>query len=186
MTLFVCVDVFTIGLQVAGAALIGIAQSKTSDGEKPPISTESANKILLAGLSVQVSRKRAPYTTTRPSLMPFLIPSRKSLSFIIFLTLFLIFAWRASGSKSSAKPDKLLLVSTLAAALLIFLRTLFRLAESAAGALSDIGTNQTLFACLEALPVFLAVIIWAVIPLGWRLDKQKARLDAAGGLDLKG
>lgn len=54
---FASIDVVTTALQICGAALIGVSESKRADGEEPPISTESANNILLAGLAIQVSRE---------------------------------------------------------------------------------------------------------------------------------
>lgn len=52
---FASIDIVTTALQICGAALIGVSESKRADGEEPPISTESANNILLAGLAIQVS-----------------------------------------------------------------------------------------------------------------------------------
>lgn len=61
--------------------------------------------------------------------------------------------------------------------LLIFLRTLFRLAESAPGPTSRIASSQTLFACLESLPVMLAIVAWASVPVHARLTRQQERLE---------
>lgn len=52
---FASIDVVTTALQICGAALIGVSESRRADGKEPPISTESANNILLAGLAIQVS-----------------------------------------------------------------------------------------------------------------------------------
>lgn len=72
---------------------------------------------------------------------------------------------------------------------LILLRTLFRLAETAQGerlrfnanairGLTNLGffgtaaTSEVLFACLEYLPVILAVIIWSAFPPSSFVDPQ--------------
>lgn len=52
---FASIDVVTTALQICGAALIGVSESRRANGEESPISTESANNILLAGLAIQVS-----------------------------------------------------------------------------------------------------------------------------------
>jgi hypothetical protein len=41
---------------VAGAALIGVAESASTRGEESPVTPKQANDILLAGLACQVSR----------------------------------------------------------------------------------------------------------------------------------
>ena len=48
-------DVITIIIQIAGAALIGVTQSARADGRELSLTTDQANDILIAGLSVQVS-----------------------------------------------------------------------------------------------------------------------------------
>lgn len=50
-------DVATIAVQVCGAALVGIVYSKQARGESTPVTTETANNILRAGLAVQVSEE---------------------------------------------------------------------------------------------------------------------------------
>lgn len=47
-------DVITTLVQVAGAALIGTAESNLYQGKPTPITPEQANNILLAGLALQV------------------------------------------------------------------------------------------------------------------------------------
>jgi len=54
LAIFIVADVLTTALQVAGAALIGVAESQRADGQVPPLTPEQANRILLAGLCVQV------------------------------------------------------------------------------------------------------------------------------------
>ena len=119
------VDVITTGLQVAGAALIGVSESRRSTGQSAPLTTTQANDILLAGLAVQ------------------------SASFLIFLGLAAL-VWRRNkrhtvfndaeitGEKptqpvSGRIPSRYFFVLFLSS-LAIWLRTLFRLAETAEGA----------------------------------------------------
>lgn len=56
----------TTTLQIVGAALIGVSESKRADGEESPISTESANNILLAGLAIQVSKREGVSWASMP------------------------------------------------------------------------------------------------------------------------
>ena len=117
------VDVITTGLQVAGAALIGVSESRRSTGQSAPLTTTQANDILLAGLAVQ------------------------SASFLIFLGLAAL-VWRRNkrhtvfndaeitGEKPTQPgriPSRYFFVLFLSS-LAIWLRTLFRLAETAEGA----------------------------------------------------
>lgn len=47
----------------------------------------------------------------------------------------------------------------------IYVRTVFRLAEAASGVTSSLSLNQPLFVALETVPVFVAVLLWTVLPL---------------------
>lgn len=116
----------------------------------PPIEPETANDILLAGLCVQ------------------------SFTFLLFLAILLTFLWRTS--KMGKTPDLLLVLVITSSAVLIFLRTLFRLAESADGLLSNLMTNEALFGGLETVPVLLAIAIWSAVPLAWRLRQEQKQV----------
>ena len=73
----------------------------------------------------------------------------------------------------------MLLIIILVTSLLILLRTVFRLAETASGTLSDrlrpftntpglfsyASTHEYLFGILEYTPVIIAIAIWAIFPL---------------------
>jgi hypothetical protein len=52
---FIVIDSVTTVIQIVGAALIGVAESKDSRGEETKITSDQANNILLAGLALQVS-----------------------------------------------------------------------------------------------------------------------------------
>ncbi|PWN49448.1 hypothetical protein IE53DRAFT_369759 [Violaceomyces palustris] len=154
--IFVVMDVATIATQVAGAALFGVAQSDLADGNEPSVTPQQANNILLAGLAVQ------------------------NASFLIFLAIYHTFLYRlfksrvggvARSAGEEVGRDKLLHFAILSSSYLIFLRTLYRLAEAIEGIFSDISTNEDLFAGLETVPVLLAIAIWVVIPFGWRVLK---------------
>jgi hypothetical protein len=101
---------------------------------------------------------------------------RQSFSFLIYLILLFVFLARVY-SRSGPRPDSLLMGTLLLTSLLIFLRTLFRLAESAPGPTSGISSSQALFALLESLPVMLAIVAWASVPVHARLTRQRQRLE---------
>lgn len=52
--ILIVADVVTTIIQVAGAALIGVAESARFSNSTSRLSSESANNILLAGLAIQV------------------------------------------------------------------------------------------------------------------------------------
>ncbi|KAK9897460.1 hypothetical protein P389DRAFT_57386 [Cystobasidium minutum MCA 4210] len=168
---FATIDVVTTALQICGAALIGVSESKRADGEVPPISTESANNILLAGLAIQ------------------------NFSFLVFLSIFAVIVFRNSKIRSHGgtheKPfsagdgnngysgetigrdeagllDKLpksyIWVVTISS-LALFLRTLFRLAETADGVFGFASTSEAYFGVLEYAPVVVGIGLWAALPL---------------------
>jgi hypothetical protein len=166
---FVSFDVVCTIAQVGGAGGIGAA---TSNGRDP----SGANKAIIAGLAVQTA------------------------ALLVFLVLLARFAftspsWRlmgmplqhvASGGSYAAQnsayhllrvgrdniPSHIIIL--LVSAFLIFLRTVFRLAESAEGVYSEAATNEVLFALLDYLPVILAVILLA---LGHPGKYTKANID---------
>ncbi|KAK4050965.1 hypothetical protein OIV83_003094 [Microbotryomycetes sp. JL201] len=53
--IFIVFDVVTTIVQIAGAALVGVAESASvrNDGDGPNITSQEANRILMAGLAVQ-------------------------------------------------------------------------------------------------------------------------------------
>lgn len=116
------------------------------------VTTDQANDILIAGLSIQ------------------------SLSFLLFLCILAVFIYRSYKFKPTQeqpkKPDVYLLVVMATTALLVFLKTIFRLAESSDGVFSPLMTSEGLFGGLEAAPVMLAALLWVVCPLQWRLDRM--------------
>lgn len=143
--IFITCDVIATGVQVAGAALIGVASSNRKDATTP-------NNILLAGLAFQV--------------FAFFL-------FVVLLTVFLFRARHAIG-KIAAVTDKNEALSRngevkwsfiavlVVATLLIYLRTCFRLAETAEGLFGHLSTHEVFFGCLEFAPVVVAVYLFNI------------------------
>jgi hypothetical protein len=135
---FVTCDVISTGMQVAGAALIGHAESDRKDPTTP-------NNILLAGLAFQ------------------------SFAFLVFLIVFTVVVGslrRDRNLGSSLERKKTFLVALGVASLLIFLRIIFRLAETAQGVFGYLMVHEAFFGSLEFAPVILALLIMAVFHPG--------------------
>lgn len=133
IAVFVTADVVATVVQVAGAALIGVAESNRK-------SPTTANNILLAGLAFQV------------------------FSFLLFLTLlgiFIVNARKAAVSRGEGGMMRFT-AAVVGASLLVYLRTVFRLAETAEGIGGYAGSHEAFFGALEFAPVVLAVGV-----LGW-------------------
>ena len=106
---FIAADVVTTVIQIAGAALIGVSESSNVRGRgASKVSTKQANDILLAGLSIQTA------------------------SFLAFMVILSVVTWRANMTRPTTLPRRFtfLLIFT---SLLVMLRTVFRLAETAQG-----------------------------------------------------
>lgn len=127
LILFVVCDVIATIIQIAGAAMIGSAESKRKDPTTP-------NNILLAGLAFQV------------------------FTFFIFIILLSIFLWRAR--KVAVTTMMPFTLAFCAAVLLIYLRTCFRLAETAQGLMKTLSTHEVFFGCLEFAPVVIAILLF--------------------------
>ncbi|ORY89820.1 RTA1 like protein-domain-containing protein [Leucosporidium creatinivorum] len=150
VSIFIGADVVTTIIQITGAALIGVSESSSVRGRSPPkVTTKQANDILLAGLSVQ------------------------SASFLAFLIILSVVTFRANQTRPATLPRKLtfLLIFT---SLLVFLRTVFRLAETAQGVFGFASSNEILFALLEFLPVAVAVALWGAMSLDSILPPKAA------------
>lgn len=133
VAVFVSCDVVATIVQVAGAALIGVAESNRK-------SPTTANNILLAGLAFQV------------------------FTFLIFISLLGSFIYSArKGAVSRGESGMMqFTLAVVVATLLIYLRTIFRLAETAEGVGGYASRQEGLFGGLEFAPVVLAVGL-----LGW-------------------
>lgn len=93
----------------------------------------TANNILLAGLAFQV------------------------FSFAVFVLCFILFTFKAR--RALGKDLKVFSIAILVASLAVYLRTIFRLAETAEGLLEYLSTHEVFFGCLEFLPIVVAVYL---------------------------
>jgi hypothetical protein len=148
---FIVADVVTTGLQVAGAALIGVAES---NGKSPV----TANNILLAGLVVQ------------------------TFSFCCYFVVFGLFLREIVRDRSLklAKNFKIFVAALLLASLLILLRTVFRLAETAEGVFGNLMTHEAYFGALEFAPVVIASLILAAFHPGRLISTAKLATPGGG------
>jgi hypothetical protein len=122
--IFIVCDVVATIVQIAGAALVGVAYSNQDDPTTP-------NNILLAGLAFQV------------------------FSFAVFLVV--LFWTLVKARKSPASISRSFVVALVVATLAVYLRTCFRLAETAEGLLAALSSHEVYFGCLEFAPVIVAV-----------------------------
>ena len=124
---FITCDVVATIVQIAGAALVGVAYSNQKD-------PRTYNHILLAGLAFQV------------------------FSFAVFLV---VLAWTlAKARRSPASVDKGFIAALVVATLAVYLRTCFRLAETAEGLMQNLSTHEAFFGCLEFAPIVVAVFLF--------------------------
>ena len=133
IAIFVASDVGATITQVAGAAIIGNAESNSH-------SPTTGNNILLVGLTVQV------------------------VSFLLFLILLTVFLLRAHKATTSVGESGMMRFSAalVLSSLLVYLRTIFRLAETAGGVGGYASSHEAFFGTLEFAPIIVAVLL-----LGW-------------------
>lgn len=131
--IFVTSDVLATITQVTGAALIGTAESNSK-------SPDTGNNILLAGLCVQV------------------------FSFLVFLVLLAMFLRRSRKATTSTGEGGLMRFSgaLVVCSLLVYLRTIFRMAETAEGVGGYASSHEAFFGALEFAPIVVAILV-----LGW-------------------
>lgn len=141
---FIVADIVTTGMQVAGAALIGAAESEGKDPTTP-------NNILLAGLAVQ------------------------TFSFCMYFVVFGFFLReiRRDRSLRLSRNFKVFVAALLLASLLILLRTVFRLAETAEGVYGYLMTHEAFFGALEFAPVVAASLMLAAFHPGRLLSSER-------------
>ena len=132
--IFITADVVTSIIQVAGAAMIGVAES---NGRSPT----TANDILLAGLAVQTC-----------AFVAFQILYAK-LAFLLI---------RDAKARIHVKGKQPLLLAIGAASILVLLRTVFRLAETSEGVFGYASSREVFFGCLEFAPIVVAVWLLAI------------------------
>ncbi|KAG9229842.1 RTA1 like protein-domain-containing protein [Amylocarpus encephaloides] len=143
--IFITSDVLCTTLQVAGAAILGSAQSNRKD-------PNTGNHILTAGLAIQV--------------FVFAL-------FLILTALFFSQAW----SLIWVKGRKSFIVSFVAATGCIYLRTCYRLAETAEGVGGRLFSSEGFFVGLEVVPVLVAVWLFCGWCPGRCLGKREGNED---------
>ncbi|WAO94110.1 GH18 domain-containing protein [Fusarium falciforme] len=143
---FITSDVIATVVQITGAALIGVRQSNRDD-------PTDANNILLGGLAYQVF----------------------SLGVFVILTASFLFRSRQE-IRTRGRTLTSFCVAFAVATILIYLRTCFRLAETAEGLGGHLYSNEIYFACLEFAPVALAVLLFAI----WYPGRKLAVLNVPG------
>jgi hypothetical protein len=137
--IFISANMICTMLQVTGASLIGNRASKQKDPSE-------VSKILIAGLAAQVA------------------------SFILFLIIMATFIVTCSKCarenqdlRTKWRSKRLASMSIFVAALMVFLRTVFRLVESAEGVFGYLSSHEVYFGCLEFVPIVLSLFILS----GW-------------------
>ncbi|KAJ5841574.1 hypothetical protein N7534_011404 [Penicillium rubens] len=130
LAFFITSDVISTIVQVAGACLIGVKESRRQD-------PTTANNILLGGLAYQV------FVMT------------------IFVILAASFQFRARHA-IRANELGLFCFAFSISTLMVYLRTIFRLAETAQGLMGELQTKEVYFACLEFAPIALVVLLFAI------------------------
>lgn len=132
---FITCDVITTAAQVAGAALVGTAESTQQSPTLP-------NDILIAGLAFQ------------------------TFAFSLFLYLFIIITAiiHKNADLSPKLADKRSFFTALAtASISVYIRTIFRLVESAQGVFGYLSSHELLFGIMDFAPIVIAawtLIIW--------------------------
>ncbi|SGY14207.1 BQ5605_C010g06101 [Microbotryum silenes-dioicae] len=148
--IFIIADIVTTAIQITGAALIGAAESSRTPGSVPTaITSAQANDILLSGLAIQ------------------------SVSFLAFIYILSLVAYRSNQVRPHVLPPRFS-AALIISSLLVFLRTVFRLAEVAQGVFGFASTHEVLFGILEFAPVALAMSIWAALSLDELLPLARA------------
>ena len=127
LVVFIACDVIATIIQIAGAALVGVAYSNRKD-------PTTYNNNLLGGLAFQV------------------------FSFAIFLMI--LFSTLFKARKSSTTINKSFIRAMIIATLAVYLRTGFRLAETADGLKKTLWNHEVFFGCLEFAPILVAVYLF--------------------------
>ncbi|KAH7014289.1 RTA1 like protein-domain-containing protein [Microdochium trichocladiopsis] len=167
---FVVSDVIATIVQIAGAALIGVSYSKRKD-------PTTANRILLGGLAYQVFSMgvfvllTASYMFSRFSASHSSAPSSSSSPHSSEAEPKQAGMTMTTATTATTTASTAFCIAFIISALAVYLRTCFRLAETAEGLGGKLQTNEVYFACLEFAPVALAVVLLAV----WHPGKHVGR-----------
>jgi hypothetical protein len=112
--------------------------------------TTTPNNILLAGLAFQ------------------------AFTFLVFILLFAVFAWRARKTMFKV-VRKSFYVAFAAAVAAMYLRVCFRLAETGEGLYGKLNTNEEYFGALEFAPVVVAIWLLAIWHPGRCIPRSQVR-----------
>jgi len=83
-------------------------------------------------------------------------------------------AWTlVKARKSPVSINQGFLSALIVATMLVYLRTCFRLAETAEGLMQELSTHEVFFGCLEFLPIVVAVFLLTYWHPGRWLDRSK-------------
>ncbi|KAJ1323824.1 RTA1 domain-containing protein [Microdochium nivale] len=174
---FVVSDAISTVVQIAGAALIGISYSKRRD-------PTTANNILLGGLAYQVFSMGVFVVLTTSYMISRFSSSRSPrLSDAASSTNktdepAADVSSNSNNGSNNHETSTAFCVALSVSALAVYLRTCFRLAETAEGLGGKLQTNEVYFACLEFAPVALAVLLLAVWHPGKYVGRRILTVDA--------
>lgn len=136
--IFISADVACTLLQITGASLIGNRTSKQQDPTQ-------ANNILIAGLAVQTA---------------------SSLLFLSIMVQVMVTCSRSASNNKELEAEwrkkRAASIGICLAALLVFLRTVFRLAESADGVFGYLSSHEVFFGSLEFAPIVLSLVLLSI------------------------
>lgn len=135
---FISSDLICTLLQVTGASLVGNRTSKQKD-------PTNVNRILIAGLAVQ--------------LVSFL------LFMLLMITIMVACSKNAGGNRrleTAWKEKRLACSGAVVAAFLVFIRTVFRLVESADGVFGYLSSHEVFFGALEFAPIVISVVLLSI------------------------
>jgi uncharacterized membrane protein YhaH (DUF805 family) len=145
---FMVSDFISLVLQAVGGAIASTADTRAA--------SNSGRYIMIAGLAWQV------------------------LSLLVFMVVWALFVWRLRKTPETARSQspnlkslrtgsklfELFQYSLLAATVLIFIRSVYRVAELQGGFGGEIANHQTTFIILESVPITLAVLLVTVLHPG--------------------
>ena len=141
---FISCDVIATIAQIAGAALIGNAESNDKSPKVP-------NDILLGGLAFQT--------------FAFTI-------FLALLGLFVVSLRQNTEFRASLALKEPFVLAIGSSSVLVYLRTIFRLAETSQGVFGYLSSHEVFFGTLEFSPIIIAVWIMAIWHPGRWLPKE--------------
>lgn len=131
---FITADTVCTVVQIAGSAFIGSRESKHED---PRV----GNGILIAGLAIQ------------------------SFFFLVYLGILAVFMldiYHDPRFSTTFRKTSSFIGALAVSSLLVFLRTIFRLAESSQGVFGYLSSHEALFGALEFAPIVLAMAILGI------------------------